>query len=134
MKAVWLEDNKLALLDNLESPHPKTGEALVRVKLAGICSTDLELVKGYYPYTGILGHEFVGEILDAPDAPERIGQRVVGEINVVCGSCWQCLAGRPTHCVQRSVLGIVNHHGAFAEYLTLPLSNLIPVPDNIPDD
>ncbi len=86
---------------------------------------------GYYPYTGILGHEFVGEIVQAP---ERVGERVVGEINVACGACKVCLRGLPTHCEQRTVLGIINKNGAFAEYLSLPLKNLLPVPTSIPDE
>jgi threonine dehydrogenase-like Zn-dependent dehydrogenase len=101
--------------------------------MAGICSTDLELVKGYYPYTGILGHEFVGEVVEAEDAL-WIGQRVVGEINVVCNECEQCLNGRPTHCENRTVLGIVNRHGTLAEYTQLPIANLHRVPDSVPDE
>jgi len=134
MQALWLENNQLNYKDNLPIPKPLPGEALVRVRLAGICATDLELVKGYYPYRGILGHEFVGEIVQAQDAPERIGERVVGEINIACGKCETCLKRLPTHCEQRSVLGIVNRDGAFAEYLCLPLTNLIPVPDSIEDE
>jgi len=134
MQALWLENNQLNYKDNLPIPKPLPGEALVRVRLAGICATDLELVKGYYPYCGILGHEFVGEIVQAQDAPERIGERVVGEINIACGKCETCLRGLPTHCEQRSVLGIVNRDGAFAEYLCLPLKNLIPVPNSIEDE
>ncbi|HNB51970.1 MAG TPA: alcohol dehydrogenase catalytic domain-containing protein, partial [Anaerolineales bacterium] len=95
---------------------------------------DLELVKGYYPYDGILGHEFVGEIVEAPDAPQRVGQRVVGEINAVCGRCETCLRGDRSHCEKRTVLGIINRHGAFAEYTTLPLENLVPVPEAVPDE
>jgi threonine dehydrogenase-like Zn-dependent dehydrogenase len=102
--------------------------------LAGICATDLELVKGYYPYTGILGHEFVGEIVQAQGALERVGERVVGEINVACGKCNTCLKGQSSHCEWRTVLGIINRNGAFAEYLCLPLKNLIPVPDSISNE
>ena len=134
MQAVWLENNVLGFREDVPVPEPHSGEALVRVRLAGICSTDLELVKGYYPFAGILGHEFVGEIAASPDRPERVGERVVGEINVVCGSCRACLAGRPRHCERRTVLGIVNRNGAFSEYLCLPLNNLISVPDTVPDD
>lgn len=131
MQAVWLEDQKIALRD---VPQPKiSAEALIRIRKAGICSTDLELVRGYYPFTGILGHEFVGEVIDAPE-PARIGQRVVGEINAICGKCEACLAGRSTHCENRTVLGIVNRDGVFAEYTTLPLANLHRVPDSIPDE
>lgn len=103
MNALWLENNQISLRD---VPQPKKpNEALIKIRKAGICSTDLELVKGYYPYTGILGHEFVGEVVNAPEAA-WIGQRVVGEINAVCGACEACLNGRPAHCENRSVLGI----------------------------
>lgn len=134
MQALWLENNQLSYQENIPIPQPVAGEALVRVRLTGICATDLELVKGYYPYTGILGHEFVGEIVQATDAPERVGERVVGEINAVCGTCNTCLRGHSTHCEQRTVLGITNRDGAFAEYLCLPLKNLIPIPISIPDE
>ncbi|HSQ40346.1 MAG TPA: alcohol dehydrogenase catalytic domain-containing protein [Anaerolineales bacterium] len=131
MNALWLENNAIALR---KVPGPqKPNEALIRIRKAGICSTDLELVKGYYPYTGVLGHEFVGDVVEADDA-SWIGQRVVGEINVVCNQCEQCLNGRPTHCENRTVLGIANRDGVFAEYTTLPLSNLHRVPASIPDE
>src|SRR5688572_3437329 len=137
MNAIWLEDNKISLRD---VPQPlKQNEALVKIRKAGICSTDLELVKGYYPYTGILGHEFVGEVVSSP-LPEgerlgvRVGDRVVGEINVVCNECEQCLNGRPTHCENRTVLGIINRDGTFAEFTNLPIANLHRVPDSVPDE
>ncbi|MHB8779023.1 MAG: MDR/zinc-dependent alcohol dehydrogenase-like family protein [Anaerolineales bacterium] len=131
MQALWLENNQISLRD---VPQPRNSEeALIKVHKAGICSTDLELVKGYYPYTGILGHEFVGEVVDAPDTT-WIGARVVGEINVVCGACEACLNGRPTHCENRTVLGIVNRDGVFAEYTTLPMENLHRVPDSVSDE
>ena len=133
MKALWL-DGDVSLRRDLQVPRPKVGEASIRVRLAGICATDLELMRGYYPFRGILGHEFVGEIAHAPDAPERIGERVVGEINLSCGTCAHCVAGRRSHCKQRSVLGIKGHDGAFADYLTLPLSNLHRVPDLVSDE
>ena len=131
MKALWLEENKISLRD-VAQPK-RLNEALIKIRKAGICSTDLELVKGYYPYTGILGHEFVGEVVDAPDAA-WIGQRVVGEINAVCGTCEACLNGRPTHCENRTVLGIANRDGVFAEYTTLPLENLHRVPESVSDE
>jgi threonine dehydrogenase-like Zn-dependent dehydrogenase len=134
MRAVWLENQTLSYRDDERKPEPLAGEALVKVSLAGICGTDLELVKGYYPFSGIPGHEFVGEIVLAPEQPNRVGQRVVGEINISCGSCRYCLAEQPTHCENRSVLGIKNRDGAFAEYLCLPLKNLKAVPDAISDD
>jgi threonine dehydrogenase-like Zn-dependent dehydrogenase len=131
MNVLWLEDNKISLRD-ISQPQ-KPNEALIKIRKAGICSTDLELVKGYYPYTGVIGHEFVGEVIEAQDA-SWIGQRVVGDINVVCGHCEQCLNGRPTHCEHRTVLGIINRNGTFAEYTTLPITNLHRVPDSVPDE
>jgi len=134
MQALWLERQQLRPREDLPVPVPESGEALVRVRLAGVCATDLELTRGYYPFTGVPGHEFVGQIAAAPDAPERLGERVVGEINVGCGLCDACLAGRRNHCERREVLGIRGRNGAFAEYLTLPLANLHPVPAQIPDE
>jgi len=131
MRSLWLENNRIDVRD--VQPARKPAEALIKIRKAGICSTDLELVKGYYPYTGILGHEFVGEVVEADD-PSWIGQRVVGEINIVCHQCEQCLNGRPTHCEQRTVLGIVNRDGTFAEYTQLPIANLHRVPDSVPDE
>src|ERR1700752_4220600 len=137
MRALWLEDNKISLQDI--SQAYKANESLIKIRKAGICSTDLELVKGYYPYTGILGHEFVGEVISSPlSAGEglgvRVGDRVVGEINVVCNECEQCQNGRPTHCENRTVLGIINRDGTFAEYTILPIANLHRVPDSVPDE
>jgi threonine dehydrogenase-like Zn-dependent dehydrogenase len=133
MRAVWLENQVLSFRKDVPVPGLLKGEALVKVRLAGICGTDLELVKGYYPYCGIPGHEFVGEVVQAPAAPRRIGQRVVGDINIACGECADCLASRHGHCKNRRVLGIKNHDGAFADYLSLPLQNLIPIPETVSD-
>lgn len=131
MQAIWLENNQISMRD---VPQPKKpNEALIKIRKAGICSTDLELVKGYYPYTGILGHEFVGEVVNASDSA-LIGSRVVGDINAVCGLCEACRNGRPTHCENRTVLGITNRDGIFAEYTTLPLENLHRVPDSVSDE
>ncbi len=132
MRGLWLEDGRARLRDDLPVPTPPEGEALVRVLRAGLCNTDLELVRGYYPFRGVLGHEFVGTVERGP-AP-LIGRRVVGEINAVCGACRHCAAGRRTHCERRTVLGIVDRHGAFAEYLALPAQNLHPVPDQVSTD
>lgn len=132
MKGLWLENQQLQLHTDIPLPTPPTGEALVRVLRAGICNTDLELLRGYYPYTGILGHEFVGVVEQGPE--NLLNQRVVGEINAACGQCRFCRDGVPTHCQNRTVLGIVNRHGAFAEYLTLPANNLHPIPDSISTD
>jgi len=131
LKSLWLENNRIDLRD-VQEPR-KLNEALIKIRKAGICSTDLELVKGYYPYTGILGHEFIGEVVAADDS-SWIGQRVVGEINVVCNECEQCLNGRLTHCEKRTVLGIVNRDGTFAEFTQLPITNLHRVPDSVPDE
>jgi threonine dehydrogenase-like Zn-dependent dehydrogenase len=106
----------------------------VRVLLAGICSTDLELVKGYYPFSGIPGHEFVGLVEDSPSDQTWKNKRVVGEINIGCGLCPPCSRGQSSHCNNRKVLGIKAKNGAMAEYLSLPLENLHRVPDEIPND
>lgn len=133
MRALWLEDRVLGARGDVPRPEPPTGEALVRVTLAGICGTDLELVKGYYPFAGVPGHEFVGEVV-AAEAAEWIGRRVVGEINASCGACTTCRAGRRSHCPSRTVLGIKGRNGAMAELLTLPLENLHAVPEGVPDE
>lgn len=132
MRSIWLEDNELHLRDDVPIPNPVVGEALVRVLRAGICNTDLEMVRGYYPYTGTLGHEFVGRVEKGPEA--LLGQRVVGEINAVCGDCSNCVNGLSNHCDNRTVLGIHGRDGAFAEYLTLPVDNLHLVPDEVSTD
>lgn len=132
MKGLWLEAGNLSLRTGLPVPEPPPGEALIRVQRAGICNTDLELVRGYYPFHGVLGHEFVGHVERGPSELE--GRRVVGEINAVCGECLACRGGRRTHCERRTVLGIINRHGAFAEYLTLPVENLHLVPDELRTD
>ncbi|QNP29031.1 MDR/zinc-dependent alcohol dehydrogenase-like family protein [Cylindrospermopsis curvispora] len=132
MKGIWLENNQLQLRTDLPIPEPPEGEVLVKVLRAGICNTDLELIRGYYPYNGILGHEFVGVVQTGPN--HLINQRVVGEINAACGHCRFCLEGKPTHCENRTVLGIVNRHGAFAEYLSLPEKNIHLVPPQVTTD
>jgi 2-desacetyl-2-hydroxyethyl bacteriochlorophyllide A dehydrogenase len=131
MQALWLEKQTLSLR---EVPRPATtSEALIKVRLSGICGTDLELVRGYYPYTGVPGHEFVGDVVDSVER-SWIGKRVVGEINAVCGACEQCRNGRPTHCENRTVLGIVNRDGVHAEFTCLPMANLHLVPDAVSDE
>jgi len=134
MLGIWLENQQISVRKDLPVPTSPPGEAVIRTRLAGICSTDLELARGYYPYRGVPGHEFVGEVIAAPDAPDLVGRRVVGEINATCGACEACRAGRPTHCEQRTVLGILNRNGAFAEQFTLPIENLHQVPDTVPDE
>jgi threonine dehydrogenase-like Zn-dependent dehydrogenase len=114
-------------------PSPSRGEAIVRVTLAGICRTDLEIARGYMGFDGIPGHEFVGVVESAPE-PGFAGRRVVGEINVGCGSCERCRRGLGRHCPRRTVLGIAGRDGAFAERLALPTANLHAVPDAMPDE
>src|SRR5262245_743302 len=127
-------DNQLLLIDNEPDPIPAPDEALIGLRLAGICHTDLELTRGYMGFRGILGHEFVGEII-APRPGFPAGTRVVGEINIACGQCEYCQAGIPSQCIDnRLCLGIVNYPGAFSERFRLPLVNLHYVPDSIPDD
>lgn len=126
-------DNGLRYEPGYPDPVPAPGEALIRLRLTGICNTDLELVRGYMAFRGVLGHEFVGEVVEAPDA-SLVGRRVVGDINAACYRCETCLAGRHTHCPYRTTLGISGRDGAFADYLTLPQANLYPVPDAVSDE
>lgn len=114
-------------------PRPRDGEALIRVRTAGICRTDIEITHGYKGFNGTLGHEFVGDVAEA-QAPDWVGARVCGEINVSCGECSQCRAGLTTHCARREVLGILDRDGAFAEYCVLPLRNLHKIPAELTDD
>jgi 2-desacetyl-2-hydroxyethyl bacteriochlorophyllide A dehydrogenase len=134
MRALWLENQTLTYRMDLSIPKPESDQALVRVRMAGICSTDLELVRGYYPYTGIPGHEFVGEVVEAAQSPHWIGRRVVAEINTSCGKCETCQRGDISHCERRIVLGIRGLDGAFAEYLRIPVKNLHLLSENIPDE
>ncbi len=125
---------------NTPLPRLRRGWALVRVRLAGICNTDLEILRGYHNFRGTLGHEFVGEVADCKGRCEWLGRRVVGEINIDCVPlgraklCSYCRRSLRKHCLYRRVLGIVAHDGAFAEYLTLPLENLHRVPDGVLDE
>jgi threonine dehydrogenase-like Zn-dependent dehydrogenase len=130
MLSVHLENGKLELRD-APLPDRPPGFALIRMLCAGICNTDLELQRGYYGFCGTPGHEFVGEVVEA-DRKELVGRRVVGEINLACGDCSWCRRGLGRHCPQRTVLGIVNHPGAFREFLTLPEANLHVLPDSLP--
>lgn len=129
MKGLWLEDRNVSLRD-LPVPVPPSGEALIRVLNAGICSTDHGLMRGMYPYAGIPGHEFVGRVEDGSEG--LMGKRVVGVISASCRVCPTCLAGRTSHCPSRTVLGIERRNGVFAEYATLPVVNLMEVPETIP--
>jgi threonine dehydrogenase-like Zn-dependent dehydrogenase len=134
-------------LKSSEKPLPKLqpGWALIRVRLAGICNTDVEILRGYHAFHGTPGHEFVGQVADVHGVSSSLkkkwlGRRVVGEINVSCSGygyrpvCGFCRRGLKTHCERRTVLGIVTHDGAFAEYLALPLENLHAVPDSVSDE
>ena len=133
MLGLELGDEGLRLRRDLPRPRPGAGEARIRLLLAGICSTDLELVKGYAGFRGVLGHEFVGVAEEAPEAPEWVGRRVVGSINLACRDCEVCHRSGPEHCPHRTVLGIVGKDGGFAEELTLPVANLLEVPVEVPD-
>jgi alcohol dehydrogenase len=132
MLAVHLESGRVEVR---KQPLPRVPEGFARIRLlaAGICSTDLELQRGYYGFSGTPGHEFVGEVTDAADK-SWIGNRVVGEINLACGTCNWCTRGLGRHCPTRTVLGIVKHPGAFREFLTLPIRNLHRVPASIPTE
>jgi 2-desacetyl-2-hydroxyethyl bacteriochlorophyllide A dehydrogenase len=134
MRCLWLDQNKLTYRNDFPAPSSIRGQALIRVLLAGVCSTDLELVRGYYPFLGVPGHEFVGEVVDSPDDPSWIGRRVVGEINIACGSCNTCKTGLTRHCENRKTLGISGWNGAFADYLVLPLTNLHEVPHHVSNE
>lgn len=131
MKALWLEERTVSVRDVAIPRNPE--EALLRIRMSGVCGTDLELARGYYPFTGVIGHEFVADVIESPD-PAWVGARVVGEINAACGTCEACRASRPTHCENRTVLGIAGRDGVHAEYATLPLANLHRVPDSVPDE
>lgn len=132
MLAVKIESRQVSLIE-IPKPRPRKGYALLRLRLAGICNTDIEMLRGYYGFSGIPGHEFVADVVGAAN-PKLIGKRVVGEINLACGRCLYCRKGLGRHCPNRTVLGIVKHPGAFAEYLTLPEENLRLVPASIPDE
>jgi threonine dehydrogenase-like Zn-dependent dehydrogenase len=133
--------NRVAVIQK-PLPRLRPGWALVRVCLAGICNTDIEILRGYHNFHGTLGHEFVGDVVCVASSKDRgwIGRRVVGEINLACAGlgfrkpCSYCRRGIPTHCARRRVLGIIDHDGAFAECLALPIANLHRVPADIPDE
>jgi alcohol dehydrogenase len=134
MRALMLDSMGHLSLGDVTVPQP-AGECLIQVTRAGICGTDLQMLAGYADFVGILGHEFVGTVHDAPDADRQwIGRRVVGEINVGCGVCSWCARGVKEHCLARTVLGIRSRHGAFAEYLSLPAANLHEVPSGVDDE
>ena len=131
MKALFFDGEKLSLV-NLPKPDRPEGWVLIKVKLAGICSTDLEILKGYMSFKGVPGHEFVGEVVEGPE--EILGKRVVGEINVSCGKCDMCKGGLKKHCRNIRVLGIKGLNGAFSEYIVLPVENVHILPNSISDE
>lgn len=131
MKALVFKKRHLRL-EEVPKPVPSEGEALIKILKAGICSTDLELSRGYMDFEGILGHEFVGRVVTCA-RKDWIGKRVVGEINIGCGWCADCRQGRRNHCPSRRVLGILDKDGTIAEFTTLPVENLHLVPENLSD-
>ncbi len=131
MKGLYFDGKKLTYREDLPQPMPREGEVLIAVQAAGICRTDQEILAGYMHFHGIPGHEFVGTVISAPES-ELVGARVVGEINCPCGGCELCRLGLQPHCRDRTVLGVTQRDGAFAEYLTLPVENLHLVPDVLP--
>lgn len=130
MQALVLNNGNWSCTTSAEMPRPGPGESLVQVRYAGLCGTDLELSSGYYGFSGIPGHEFVGRVLEGP----RQGMRVVADINVGCGDCFRCTSGQHRHCQQRTVIGIKGRAGAFAQYLSVPDQNLLMVPDQLSDE
>eukprot|EP00038_Savillea_parva_P014562 m.11330 g.11330 ORF g.11330 m.11330 type:complete len:329 (-) comp2837_c0_seq1:2321-3307(-) len=136
MKA-WVVSEDKSTLQTVPVPSPGKDDALVKVLIAGVCNTDLEIMKGYMGYTGILGHEFVGEVVKCDGKPDLVGKRVVGEINLACcrtDACTVCALGgvkARNHCGNRTVLGILKKDGTYGDYLTLPIRNLHVVPDNV---
>jgi len=136
VNALTFDGTEPLLRTDYSEPVLVAGEAIIRPTRMGVCSTDIELAQGYMGFTGVLGHEFVGVVEKVADSTDEhwVGQRVVGTINCVCGECDQCRAGIREHCRNRTVLGIHNRDGCFAEQFLLPTQNLLAVPDNVDDD
>ncbi|MCX6287613.1 MAG: alcohol dehydrogenase catalytic domain-containing protein [Bacteroidetes bacterium] len=128
MQALFFE-NEL-LLKEIPVPVSAAGEVLVKILYSAICNTDLEIIKGYMGFRGVLGHEFVGKVTSV--SHPLYGKTVVGEINCSCGHCYLCLSGRHAHCSKRNVIGIAGHQGVFAGFISLPAENLHIVPDTVP--
>jgi threonine dehydrogenase-like Zn-dependent dehydrogenase len=132
MKAIYWDGDEVTLNSSYPPPIPNQNTAIVKVHLAGVCSTDLQIFKGYMQFRGVPGHEFVGSVRKGPN--EWLGKRVVGEINFGCGKCEFCARDLSRHCPNRTVMGILNTDGAFAEYVAVPLENLHLVPDSVSDE
>jgi threonine dehydrogenase-like Zn-dependent dehydrogenase len=132
MRALVFQDS-LSYRPRHPDPPVTDGDTLLHVTQAGICATDLEITRGYMGFSGVLGHEFVAEVASSPNR-DLVGQRVVGEINVVCGRCDLCMSGLANHCRARTVLGIHKHDGAFADFVRLPAGNLHVLPSTVDDD
>jgi threonine dehydrogenase-like Zn-dependent dehydrogenase len=135
MKAVYCDRGPISLRIDYPQPTVDDGDALVRVILAGVCATDLEMMAGYGPdFSGVLGHEFVGIVEAAPGHEQWVGRRVVGEINIGCGECELCRRGLSKHCRNRTTVGISDKDGVFADHISLPVANLHHVPDDVSDE
>jgi threonine dehydrogenase-like Zn-dependent dehydrogenase len=132
VRALCLSAGALELRE-VDAPEPGPGEALIRVAVAGVCNTDLELAKGYMGFSGVLGHELCG-VVEACNDARWVGKRVAGEINLACTHCDLCRRGLSRHCPTRTVMGIVGKDGCFADYVTLPTRNLHILPDSIADE
>lgn len=133
MKIVYFDKGGIFLKEK-PIPEPSAGEVLIKVAMAAICNTDIELSRGYYDFAGIPGHEFVGMVVKSPDRRELEGKRVVADINIVCGYCDMCISGKSRHCVNRRTIGIREWAGAFAEYVLAPVQNLHVVPETLTDE
>ncbi len=137
MKALVYSDEKgLKLVEDYKKPIPKDNEVLIKTSIVGICNTDYEITKGYMDYNGVLGHEFIGTVVEVGNnvSKELIGKRVTGEINLACNNCSYCARGLQRHCPNRSTLGIFKKDGCFSEYFTLPKENILEIPDNVSDE
>src|SRR5436190_12548911 len=136
MNSLHFDGSAVRFNPSTPDPVPADGEALVRVHTAGLCQTDLEIAKGYMAFAGILGHEFVGTVakLGKNTKSDLLGKRVVAEINCVCGKCDMCNRGLSSHCTRRTVIGILNRNGAFADFVRVPVRNLHIVPDHVTDE
>lgn len=132
MQALYWDGNRLQVRRNYPVPRIAEKTAVVQVHVAGICSTDVQILQGYMGFQGVPGHEFVGTVSEGP--PALVGKRVVGEINFACGNCARCQQGLGRHCPTRRVMGILNADGSFAQYVAIPVANLHLVPDSIADE